>query len=187
MFKIISLLFGAAVCAMLSATHTIIIDIEESPQAANLAPYDYYIAPDPCTLTFVSCNDDSGKYATIQRIAQENDFDNWHIIAGICYAESHCGVHMYGDNGKSGGYYHIYEPNVCEKNGYAKYCIMSADRFDLKIATKWTIDRQKRHMHLGQHDMIRSHNGLPADRSNDWYPARVMEYVDYLKGKGVIS
>lgn len=141
--------------------------------------HNHRIGPDLCTLDVVTCEGEKelrDTHKIIKRIAQEEGFESWEIIVGICEVETHCGRgNMVGDGGKSHGYYQIYSPNVCEENHNAKYCIKSADRYDLEKSTRWTIQRLKRHSHLGRHEMIRSHNGLVRDHSNDWYVDRVQE------------
>ena len=158
------------------------ITITNPAIAAEATPaQDDWIAPDPCTLDVVVCDDEEEEsaYDVIRRIAKEEGFDRWEIVTGICEIESECGRgNMVGDNGKSHGYYHIYTPNVCEFNGNAKHCIASADRYDLEKSTRWTIKRLQRHEALGEREMIRSHNGLVSDHRNESYVDAVYQRIN---------
>jgi len=113
--------------------------------------------------------------ATVKRISDKSGFD-WRIPMAIIMTESKGGKVMVGDSGLSKGWYHIYHLNVCELNGDRPNCISDQDRLDLKKSTQWTIDRLKRHENMGRREMIRSHNGLIADNSNQWY----VDYVEEL-------
>ena len=118
---------------------------------------------------------------TIKKVSQEESVD-WHIVYGICIAESQgCGVSMIGDKGLSIGWYQIYYLNVCELNGNKLYCIHDKDRYDLEESTRWTAQRLKRNKWRGRHEMIRSHNGLVSNHSNDWYVARIEKLVKEIK------
>lgn len=115
----------------------------------------------------------------VKKISDEMNFD-WKIVIAIMLTESKGGVKMVGDSGLSKGYYHIYHVNVCELNGNKPNCIKDADRSNLEASTRWTISRLKRHAILGETEMIRSHNGLIADHSNDWYTEYVLKLTREL-------
>lgn len=159
------------------------ITITNPAAAAEATPTrSDWTAPDPCTLDVVVCDGEEKEgsaYDVIRRIAEEENFDKWEIVAGICELESECGRgNMVGDGGKSHGYYHIYAPNVCEINGNKPHCIPSADRYDLEKSTRWTIKRLQRHQALGEREMIRSHNGLPSDHRNESYVDLVYQRIN---------
>jgi hypothetical protein len=111
-------------------------------------------------------------FDAIVNVSKELKFD-WKIVYAICVHESGCGTKMIGDGGLSEGYYHIYEvDNVCEYTGFRKGCIKDNDRYDIYIATRWTVKRLLSNQDLGRYDMIRSHNGLWKDgRNADYVPA----------------
>ncbi len=113
--------------------------------------------------------------AIVKSVSEKNNFD-WKIPMAIILTESKGGKLMVGDKGLSKGWYHIYHLNVCELNGNRANCIHDADRLDLEKSTQWTVERLKRHENMGRREMIRSHNGLIADNSNQWY----VDYVESL-------
>lgn len=114
--------------------------------------------------------------ATVKKVSEKEGFD-WKIPMAIILTESKGGKLMVGDSGLSKGWYHIYHVNVCELNGNKKYCIRDEDRFNLEIATKWAVERLQRHENMGRSEMIRSHNGLISDMSNQWYVTYVEELI----------
>lgn len=115
---------------------------------------------------------------TIKRVAQEEGFD-WKLLVAITEQESGRCRNLTGDNGLSKGCFHIYHINTCEYK-QTERCINDLDRLDPAKAAKWTIARLRAHESLGYTEMIRSHNGLPADHSNDWYPKNIISIMQGL-------
>jgi len=115
----------------------------------------------------------------IQSVSKKKGFD-WRIVYAICILESGCGTYMQGDGGLSGGWYHIHNQNVCEYNGNKPECIKDNDRYDINVATTWTVNRLLSNQYRGRYEMIRSHNGLPGDNSNAIYVTVVEKLVRTL-------
>lgn len=94
----------------------------------------------------------------IKKTAEKHGID-WKIVQAICQKESQCDSSKTGDSGKSWGAYQIYSvahPEITESQAR-----------DFEWATEWTVKRLKAHAHLGEYNMIRSHNGLVT--WNDYY------------------
>lgn len=106
----------------------------------------------------------------IQTISSKYGID-WKILAAICVKESNCNPERVGDNGQSYGAFQIhqkYHPGTIE-------CAK-----DLTCAAEWTAKRLKRHAHLGESEMVRSHNGLVANNANAYYVADVKRIMETL-------
>jgi hypothetical protein len=87
----------------------------------------------------------------IRKVAEKYEID-WKILKAICIKESNCDSSRTGDGGKSWGAYQIYSvahPNITEEQAR-----------DFDWSTEWTAQRLNAHKHLGEYEMIRSHNGL---------------------------
>lgn len=105
---------------------------------------------------------------TIQKIAKEYNF-NWKILYAICLKESNCNSEAIGDEGKALGYYQIH---------YRMHKVSEKEAKDLQFSTEWTLKRLLKHSHLGEYEMIRSHNGLVS--WNNYYVEDVYKIMEKL-------
>lgn len=106
----------------------------------------------------------------IKKVAEKEGID-WKILYGICKKESNCNGDRVGDSGNSYGYFQIHQK-------YHPGTIKCAK--DLKCAAEWTAKRLKRHAHLGEYEMLRSHNGLVANNANAYYVEDIYQIIKSL-------
>lgn len=119
------------------------------------------------------------EFRIVYEVSKKKDFD-WRTLYAIWVVESGCGVSIYGDEGHSIGPFQINDQHICEYNGNKPGCMADADRYDTEKSAVWTINRLLQHEHLGEYEMIRSHNGRPADNSNAAYVKNVRTYRSLL-------
>jgi hypothetical protein len=105
---------------------------------------------------------------TIQKISKEYNF-NWKILYAICLKESNCNPEAIGDEGRALGYYQIH---------YKMHKVSEKEAKDLQFATEWTLKRLLKYAHLGEYEMIRSHNGLVS--WNNYYVDDVYKIMEKL-------
>jgi hypothetical protein len=106
----------------------------------------------------------------IQKVAAREGID-WKILYAICKKESNCEDRI-GDGGKSIGPFQIhtgYHPTISPEK--AK---------DLEWSAEWTAKRLKRFAHLGEKEMVRSHNGLVPNNANAYYVEDVYQIISNL-------
>jgi len=164
---------------VLFGSRTIVIVNPEVAQASEIEPggvIEPIVASDstkPKTILERQKSNLKTALPIMKRVADQVGID-WRILYAISGQESSLGINLSGDNGKSQGWYHIYYLNTCEYK-QTIYCINSDDRMDIEKATRFTAERLKRHENMGLSEMIRSHNGLPSDNSNAWYPKQILD------------
>lgn len=106
----------------------------------------------------------------IKQVAEKYGLD-WKILMGICIKESNCNPDRVGDGGKSYGAFQIHQKYHPGTIDCAK---------DLKCSAEWTAKRLKRHAHLGESEMVRSHNGLVANNANAYYVSDIYKIIESL-------
>jgi len=115
-----------------------------------------------------------GVVEKIKEISAEENF-NWKIVYGILLKESGGDCSRIGDTHLPQASYGCYQIN----RGYHPE-VTEEQAGDIDWSTRWTIQRLKRYAHLGEFEMIRSHNGLVADHSNDQYVEDVYSIMSRL-------
>lgn len=107
----------------------------------------------------------------IQKVAEKEGID-WKILYAICLKESGCHTERVGDGGKSYGPFQIhtgYHPSITWEQAT-----------DLEWAAEWTAKRLKRYAHLGELEMVRSHNGLVPNNANAYYVKDIYKIIETL-------
>lgn len=121
-----------------------------------------------------SVENDTVSLETLQRIATEEKI-SWKILAGILKKESQGDCSRVGDEHLPKSSYGCYQINL----GYhPNVTIEQAE--DLEWSTRWTAKRLKANEWRGEFEMIRSHNGLVKNHSNDGYVHDVYQIISEL-------
>ena len=110
-------------------------------------------------------------FSVIQKVGEEEGV-NWKILMAICLKESNCRNDRIGDSGHSLGAFQIhtlYHPAVKKDQAV-----------DLEWSARWTAKRLKRYAHLGEAEMIRSHNGLVPNQANAYYVKDIYKIIETL-------
>ena len=113
----------------------------------------------------------SPQVEVIKKVAEKEGID-WKILYAICKKESNCTANRVGDGGRSFGAFQIhtgYHPSITWEQAT-----------DLEWAAEWTAKRLKRHAHLGEYTMIRSHNGLVKNNANAYYVEDIYRIMNTL-------
>lgn len=147
-------------------------EIENKKEDGEAVKASLYVAPvvEAADIEFAASNPEK----TVKKIASEEGID-WKVLWAIYQKESQGDCQRIGDG-------HLKNPSIgCYQinQGYHPQITME-QATDLEWSSRWTAQRLKKHESLGLDEMIRSHNGLVADHSNDWYVQDVKKIMASL-------
>ena len=133
---------------------------ETIPQTDGMGVHEEGGSPDPL--------------AIIKKVAKEEGID-WKVLYAIGQKESQYQPNRIGDT-------HLPNPSVgyFQINKWYHKDVTTEQANDLEWSARWTAKRLKKNEWRGESEMIRSHNGLVASHSNDWYVDDVKSIIASL-------
>jgi hypothetical protein len=115
-----------------------------------------------------------GEAGIIKEAARKNGID-WKILYAIFQKESQGDCTRIGDTHLKNASYGCFQINL----GYHP-TITPKQASDINFSANWTAERLKKNEWRGESEMIRSHNGLVSNHSNDWYVDDVYNIISTL-------
>ena len=180
MWVVVDIVFLALAVSLfneaLHATYTVVIERSEAREKVgqNIPSHE---------VTAFPLSDDRGvkegevspdPLLTIKKVAQEEGVD-WKVLYAIGQKESQYQPNRIGDT-------HLPNPSIgyFQINTWYHKEVTRAQANDLEWSARWTAKRLKKNEWRGESEMIRSHNGLVANHSNDWYVEDVKTIIASL-------